>query len=244
MTHAETAVERLWRQSGDTALPALAALLHDASAVARVVAGAAAVVVEREPRPGVGSDVWIAAEEVAALERLLETGDWPAAAWHVCRADLCEFLERRLERRRRPERDERMYVAEQVVVQPHPLVRPLAEAEAESLDLAPCGLSATALRHWLWRGWRVFGAVADGRLLCHAIAAYPAGDTEEVAAVFTAPEMRGRGLASAVAGAVAADIVARGRRARYLVRRANTASQRVVEKIGMTAQVTIYQVER
>jgi hypothetical protein len=113
------------------------------------------------------------------------------------------------------------------------LVRPIVAEDADALDLSPCALSPAALRSWLRRGWRVFGAVRGGALLAHALAAYPLGDTEEISAVFTAPRARRRGLASAVAAAALADICGRERRAVYVTSKANLASRRVAERMGM-----------
>src|SRR5205085_10542013 len=143
--------------------------------------------------------------------RLLARDDWPTpATWAIHRRDLLAALEERLGAAHDPERGLQYAIALTPPQRPHPLVRQLTMADADALDLAPCSLSPTALRNWLRRGWRAFGAVRRGALLCHALAAYPIGDTEEVAAVYTAPQARRQGLASAVAAAAIADIAARG----------------------------------
>jgi GNAT superfamily N-acetyltransferase len=126
----------------------------------------------------------------------------------------------------------RYYSAAAMAEQPGAPVRRITFDDAEATDLSPCGLSPTALRGWLRRGWRMFGIVRDGALLCHALAAYPLADTEEVSAVFTAPAARRRGLAAAVVAATAADILRRGRRPIYVTTRSNRASRRVAEGLG------------
>jgi predicted GNAT family acetyltransferase len=75
--------------------------------------------------------------------------------------------------------------------------------------------------------------VYESLLLCHALAAYPIGDTEEVAAVYTASGARRQGFASAVVAATIADILMRGKRAVYACKKTNVASQRVAEGLGM-----------
>lgn len=188
--------------------------------------------------------VMVAADDPDALRRLLDGESWPARAiWSAARADFVPVLERALGGRASARRGVRYYIGGQGL--PHAgVTRQIEIADCEALDLTPCALSASALRNWIRRGWRVFGAVRDGALVCHALAAYPIGDTEEVSAVFTAPAARRQGLATAVAAAAADDIRARGGRPVYVCNRSNTASRAVAEKLGMallyeTAEIEI-----
>lgn len=177
--------------------------------------------------------IMVAADEPAALERLVSAGSWPAAAiWTAARPELVGALERLLGRAADPHGGVCTYVGWQTAP-PGELVRRITEADADALDLRPCGLSPVALRGWLRCGWRMFGVVRGTALLSHALAAYPLGDTEEIAAVFTAPAARRQRLASAVAAAAGADIQGRGRRPVYVAARANRASRRVAERLGM-----------
>jgi GNAT superfamily N-acetyltransferase len=178
--------------------------------------------------------IMVAADDEAALTRLVAGRDWPEQAiWTSSRPELVRELERLHRRTREPRRGLRYYVGGTPA--PHAaLVRRITDADADSLDLTPCALSPTALRHWLRRGWRVFGAVRGEALLCHALAAYPLGDTEEVSAVFTAPTARRQGLARAVISATITDIQARALRPVYVAAVANHASRRLAEGLGMT----------
>ena len=236
------AAHALFAQLGHVALPLIAALTYDTPLDIRMVPGAAALIcvpptVSRQP-----ASIWVAAADHEALLALLGQGGWPPARWYVCQPEQRALLEAYLGCTHRPERDELLFVAHGGSALPHPLVRPLALADVQQVQLDPCGLSPTALRHWIWRGWRFFGAVESGRLLCHALAAYPLAQSDEIAAVFTAPEARGRGLATAVVAAIRADIHGRGRFARYLVRRNNHASVRIANRLGMQLVATISEI--
>ncbi|GAB4216804.1 MAG: hypothetical protein OHK0022_58390 [Roseiflexaceae bacterium] len=179
------------------------------------------------------STVLLDALDSRELAELLARGEWPAQPrWTVHRTELLPAVQTFCGAR--PDRSDgvRHYVADRVQERPHTLVRRIVLEDADTLDLAPCRLSPVALRNWIKRGWRVFGAVDSGALLGHALAAYPVGAFEEVAAVFTAPPVRRQGIASAVVAAAAADILARGLRATYVCRKTNTASRRVAEGLG------------
>lgn len=210
-------VEMIWGLRRASALAALALVCEPEGPFSR----------QRAP-------VLLDAQDAAALAELLDRADWPARPrWVLHRADLLPTLERFCGLAHRPHEGVYQYMLAQPPERRGPLlVRQLALEDADSLALAPCALSPLALRNWIKRGWRVFGAVADGVLLGHALAAYPVGQTEEVAAVFTAPAVRRRGIASAVVAATAADILARGHRATYVCRKTNRASQHVAEGLG------------
>ncbi|MEN9936953.1 MAG: acetyltransferase [Chloroflexota bacterium] len=188
--------------------------------------------------------IMVAADDPDALRELLELPNWPAAAiWTTNHPELLEALERALRHPRSEGRGLCYYLADEPPARQASLVRRITADDADALDLSPCALSPTALRGWLRRGWRVFGAVEGDQLLCHALAAYPIGDTEEVSAVFTAPRARRRGLATDVAGAAAADIVGRGHRAVYVAARSNIASRQVAEGLGMRLMYETWEVE-
>jgi hypothetical protein len=206
---------------------------------------ALALVVEQagalpDPRP----TVMVAADDQQALAALLAGGPWPERSVWAADAALCLDLERVLGSRRNSLRGLAFYGAEQpedgrrlAIAPPPPTldqvsVRQLSDADA-TLDLSPCMLSPTALLGWMRHGWRVFGAVRGGALLAHALAAYPIGDSDEVAAVYTAGQARRAGLGAAVVAATIADIHARGRRAFYVASRGNLPSRRLAERIGL-----------
>jgi GNAT superfamily N-acetyltransferase len=232
----------------DRHLPLLGALEYEPIEMIRGVehAGsltALALVVAREPVPDSLPTVMIAAETANALVELLAQAGWPSrVVWSVARAGLLPPLEAALGMAHDPARGVRYYLATAVPLRPHPLVRRLSLNDGDALDLAPCGLSPTALRNWIKRGWHVYGAVYESMLLCHALAAYPLGDTEEVAAVYTAPGARRQGFASAVVAAVIADIAGRGRRAVYACKKTNVASQRVAEGLGLVPLLETWEV--
>jgi GNAT superfamily N-acetyltransferase len=116
---------------------------------------------------------------------------------------------------------------------PDLIARSLNDTDATTLDLSPCNLSPTALRGWLRQGWRVFGVIRHNTLLAHALAAYPIGDSDEIAAVFTAAHMRRRGVGAAVVATVIEDSRRRGRRTFYVAYRTNLASCRLAERMGL-----------
>jgi len=195
---------------------------------------ALALVVAPEPVPESLPTVMLAAETPHALSALVAQGGWPRpAVWSITRADLLVQLEESLHAAHDPARGIRYYIGTTAPTRSHPLVRRLALNDSDTIDTAPCVLSPTALRNWIKRGWRVYGAVSEGMLLCHALAAYPLSDIDEVAAVYTAPSARRQGLASAVVATVVADIVQRGRRAVYACKKVNVASQGVAEGLGL-----------
>lgn len=110
--------------------------------------------------------------------------------------------------------------------------RPLAAADATIVAASATPWGSAGFADALRDGYRPFGVVRDGRLVARAMAAYATGHTEEVAAVWTAHRWRGRGLATAVVAATAADILTRVPLATYAVRPDNLASRRVAEKVG------------
>ena len=232
----------------DGSLPLLGALEYEPVEMIRGViqAGrlaALALVVAPVPVPGSLPTVMLAAETSDALAALLAQGGWPRRAmWSVAHAKLLEQLEEILGVAHDPTRGLRYYIGTAAPVRRHPLVRRLALHDADAIDLGPCALSPTALRNWIKRGWRVYGAASEGMLLCHALAGYPLGDVEEVAAVYTAPGARRQGFASAVVAAVVADIVRRGRRAAYACKKTNLASQGVAEGLGLLPLLETWEV--
>jgi FR47-like protein len=236
----------------DRHLLQLGALAYDS---ARPLAGAArggdlcgvALLVEHsgvlpDPRPY----VMVAAEDLSALDQLLgriePSADW---IWATTDPELRDAIGQRLGRAHHPARGQLFYgdreedrVAPRALTLPVPglptlEVRQLELADATGLDLSPCALSGTALRGWLRSGWRVFGAIEGQRLIAHALAAYPIGGAEEVAAVYTAGRARRMGVASAVVGCTIADIRSHGLAAYYVASRNNLPSRRLAERIGL-----------
>lgn len=195
-----------------------------------------------DPRPY----VMVAADDLSGLELLLarieRSADW---IWATTDPELRDAICQRLSRAHHPARGQFFYgdreedrVAPRALTLPAPglarlEVRKLDLADATALDLSPCALSSTALRGWLRSGWRVFGAIDGQSLIAHALAAYPIGDAEEVAAVYTAGRARRMGVASAVVGCVIADIRSHGLAAYYVASRNNLPSRRLAERIGL-----------
>ena len=172
--------------------------------------------------------------EESVLSELLHLRDWPIPAiWSTHQRHILTHLEAWLEHRHDPDRGTLCYLAPALRPLDQPLVRRLAWEDADQLELALCSLKASTLRHWMRRGWRLFGAVDRSTLLSYAMAAYPIGDTEEVASVFTAPRVRGQGFARAVVTATVRDIQSRGLRAVYATKKTNLASQMVAAGLGM-----------
>lgn len=170
----------------------------------------------------------------SVLPELLHLRDWPIpAVWSTHQPNILTQLEIWLEYHHDPARGTLHYLAPAMQRLRHPLVRRLVWEDADQLELASCSLKASTLRHWIRRGWHIFGAVDGSTLLSYAMAAYPIGDTEEVASVFTAPHARGRGLARAVVTATVVDIQSRGLRAVYATKKTNLASQGVATGLGM-----------
>ncbi|MDB5074165.1 MAG: family N-acetyltransferase [Chloroflexi bacterium] len=108
-----------------------------------------------------------------------------------------------------------------------PRVRELTPADvARALEQAPSWI-LELLRDHLARGWHAFGAYVDGSLAAHVCCGYRTETSEEICHLYTTPEQRGRGLATAVVGVAARAIVARGHQPVYFSRSVNKASQRV-----------------
>lgn len=232
----------------DQYLPLLGALEFEPVRAIRGVAqdgtfAALALVIEPEPVPASMPTVMVTAASVAALAQLLAQGGWPEpATWATQQAELVPQLEQLLGAQHDPTGGLQFYIANVVPQRPHPLARRLTLQDADMLDLAPCSLGPIALRHWIKRGWHVYGAVDGATLLCHAVAAYPLGDTEEISAVFTAPDARQQGLAGAVVAATVADIVGRGLRALYTCRKTNRASRSVAEGLGFVPLLETWEI--
>lgn len=221
-------------------LPALCALRYDTPQRMYGVrqdgalAALALITADFGARPGYQMTILLAADSPGALTALLAQEQWPPeAVWTATRPDLAPPVERLIGRSRDPQQGLIYYLAEAAPSRPHPWVRQIAAADADRLDLSPCGLSATALRNWVQLGWRVFGAVDRGRLVSHALAGYAVVESEEVASVFTAPSHRGQGLAAAVVAATIADILGRTGAARYVTSRQNLSSQRVAASLDL-----------
>lgn len=94
----------------------------------------------------------------------------------------------------------------------------------------PAGLAASG---YAW------GAFAGERLAAVANIFF-LGDHYEEIGIVTEPEFRGRGLSGACAGALCAEIQARGRIPSWTTSPDNTASKRVAEKLGFTFQRNDY----
>ena len=78
---------------------------------------------------------------------------------------------------------------------------------------------------------RAWGAIVDGRLVSVAVA-FLIGRAYEDIGVVTEPDYRGRGLSTACAAAVAADIRARGRQPTWTTSPDNAASRGVAARLG------------
>ncbi|MDZ4718319.1 MAG: GNAT family N-acetyltransferase [Roseiflexaceae bacterium] len=197
------------------------------------------------PRP----TMMVAADDPAALLRLVQLGaerrSWPdRGVWAVATPALRDVLESWLQLRHSPLRGLNFYGTEYadgtaIMLMPplydstNLIVRSLSDADATTLDLSPCNLSITALRSWLRQGWRAFGVLQQNVLLAHVLAAYPIGDSDEIAAVYTAARARRRGIGAAVVAAVITDSRSRGRRAFYVAQRTNLASCALAERLGL-----------
>jgi ribosomal protein S18 acetylase RimI-like enzyme len=117
-------------------------------------------------------------------------------------------------------------------VLPTPGVRPLTMADAPVMAASATLWGRLGLVDALRAGFRPFGIVQGARVVACAMAANVTEWTEEVMSVWTAPRHRGRGFATAVVAATAADIIARGKIATYVAAVTNHASQRVAAKVG------------
>lgn len=113
-----------------------------------------------------------------------------------------------------------------------PTVRLLTIADAGVVAVSATMGGGKGFLDALAQGFRPFGVLTDDRLIAHAIAANATDWTEEVMSVWTAPRVRGRGLATAVVATTAADILRRNRTAIYVAAVTNLASQRVAVKTG------------
>jgi GNAT superfamily N-acetyltransferase len=239
-------------QDRDRHLLQLGALAYDAAKPLAMAqrAGSLCAVALLVERSGVLPDtrpyVMVAADDPPALDLLLGQADLTAdRIWATTDPALRDRIAERLGRPAHPERGQLFYgdrEADHITLRPidppalraeAAEVRQLSEGDAARLDLSPCMLSSTALRGWLRSGWRVFGAIERQRLLAHALAAYPIGGAEEVAAVYTAGRARRHGIAATVVGRAIADIRSHGREAYYVASRSNIPSRRLAERIGL-----------
>jgi GNAT superfamily N-acetyltransferase len=125
-----------------------------------------------------------------------------------------------------------------------PRVRELTAADVDrAREQAPSWI-LDLLRDHLARGWQAFGVYVDGSLAAHVCCGYRTGTAEEICHLFTTPEQRGRGLATAVVGVAARAIVARGHQPIYFSRSVNKASQRVAlcsgfHRVGTLQEVAV-----
>lgn len=205
---------------------------------------ALAVVVPGEANvPGALPMVLVDALDNAALHVLVNAGGYPQhAVWCAQQPDHLLLLEHMLGQQHDQSRGVLYFTADTAMPEQQVAARLLLAGDT-AVDLSPCNLGAMALSYWILRGWRVFGVIEDGRLLGHAVASYPIADTEEVAAVFTAPEARRRGVASACVAAAVTDIRQRGKRAMYVSRKNNAGSIAVAEGLGMRQLCETWEIE-
>ena len=205
---------------------------------------ALAVVVPGEANvPGALPSVLTDALDDVALHALVNAGGYPQhAVWNVQQPNYRMLLEHMFGQQHDESRGVVYFIADTAMPEQRVRARQLLAGDT-TVDLAPCNLGAMALSYWILRGWHVFGVVEDGRLLGHAVASYPIADTEEVAAVFTAPEARRRGVASACAAAAITNIRERGKRAVYVSRKNNAASIAVAEGLGMRRLCETWEIE-
>ncbi len=133
-----------------------------------------------------------------------------------------------------------------LVVVPLPAVRLFLPDDSATVAASATPWGRDGFVEALAQGFRAWGIIEGGRVVARAMAAYATGWTEEVAAVWTAPRARGRGLATAVVAATAADILTRRPFATYAARTNNAASLRVAEKVGFrrTHESVLYEVAR
>lgn len=206
------------------------------AAVGLVVAGEANI-------PDALPTVMLDAVDSESFLALLEEGMWPSSAtWVAHRREFLPLLERYLGRTHTPGQG-MVYLGTCAAPPALPVAARLLTRDDSALDLTPCSLSAIALSYWMIRGWRVYGVVEGGQLIGHAVASYPIDDTEEVSAVFTAPDARRRGVARACAAAAARDICAKGKQAIYVSRQNNHASLAVARSLGMQPLFETWEIE-
>jgi RimJ/RimL family protein N-acetyltransferase len=118
---------------------------------------------------------------------------------------------------------------------PHPAVHRLTPADADPVAALPADLA------WIHESWGgaermlaegvAHGAVVDGRLVSVAVAFHRGREYEDIGVV-TAEGHRRRGLSAACAGAVVADIRARGRTPSWSTSPDNTGSRAVAARLG------------
>jgi RimJ/RimL family protein N-acetyltransferase len=118
-------------------------------------------------------------------------------------------------------------------------VRPLAEADAPALD----AMDATIA--WISETWGgsaglaasgyAVAAVAGGRVLSVACSFFVGRGYEDIGVV-TEPDARGRGLSTACAAALAADIRRRGKQPSWTTSPDNAASRGVAARLGFVLE--------
>lgn len=122
-----------------------------------------------------------------------------------------------------------------------PNVVQLTARHAAHLTNEPLSWAPSTLRRYLQEGRRAFAYQLDGRLVARAVSGLPSVHTEEITAVYTAPDYRGRNLGRAVVVALAADIRSWRRVPTYVTTADNEPSLRLVQSLGFklinTAQV-------
>lgn len=128
------------------------------------------------------------------------------------------------------------------VTVPDPRIRELRQVDLAPLLARSHDWMLDVLANHLARGWQAFGILDDGALIAQACCSYPTGDLEEISHVYSAPEYRGQGLASASVRAAIAAVGARGHHALYFCRTANLASRRVAERCGLRHLSTMHEV--
>jgi predicted GNAT family acetyltransferase len=84
-----------------------------------------------------------------------------------------------------------------------------------------------------------FGIFADGRLVAMAGERLQTPEYTEVSAVCTHPDVRGRGLASALTHHVATGILHRGQTPILHVAQTNVGAQRVYERLGFKVRTAL-----
>jgi ribosomal protein S18 acetylase RimI-like enzyme len=125
-----------------------------------------------------------------------------------------------------------------------PNVIQLNARHATAVASEPLSWAPSTLRRYLKEGRRAFAYQANGRLVARAVSGLPTPHTEEITAVYTAPESRHRGLGRAVVIALANDIRAWGRVPTYVTTADNEASQRLVRSLDFKQIATSHVFER
>ncbi|MGI8689751.1 MAG: GNAT family N-acetyltransferase [Thermomicrobiales bacterium] len=139
---------------------------------------------------------------------------------------------------------ETVFSATRIALPLSPTVRLVRVADAPTVAASAAMMSGPSLLDMIGQGFRPFGIFTKDRLIAHAIAANTTDWTEEVMSVWTAPRLRGQGLATAVVATTAADILSRGKTAIYVAAVTNRASQRVATNVGFqpSYDITTYRV--